>query len=456
MLVRSKQMVVVLLLALGAGLSGLASLRATASHTAAPALGQPFVAPPSLPAAGFQFAVIGDYGSNSAGEGQVAALVAGWNPDFVITTGDNNYPKGAAKTIDRNIGRYYSAFIGNYQGQYGSGSATNRFWPSLGNHDWSSIKCSNGSCSGPYLNYFTLPGNERYYDVDMGLMHLFVVNSIDSEPHGRAASSVQANWLRSGLAASQACFDVVVFHHPPYSTGSHGSDVKMRWPFAAWGAEVVMNGHEHSYERLDAAGMPYFVNGLGGKSKYKFGNINALPAGVTSKARYNAQYGAMLVTVSQTGLTSQFFNTVGTLIDSYTLSKTCATDLTITATATATSTPTGTPTDTPTATPTATPTGTPTGTPTATATGTPTGTPTTTATATPTGTPTDTPTTTPTGTPTGTPTTTSTATPTGTPTETPTGTLEATATATPTATATMSPTQATAVYFPIVMGNGEQ
>ena len=184
--------------------------------------------------------------------------------------------------------------------------------------------------------------------------------------------------------------------------------------------------------------------------------VGTLPAGVTSVVRYNAKYGAMLVTVSQTGLTSQFFNTVGTLIDSYTLSKTCATDLTITATATATSTPTGTPTDTPTATPTATPTGTPTGTPTATATGTPTGTPTTTATATPTGTPTDTPTTTPTGTPTGTPTTTSTATPTGTPTETPTGTLEATATATPTATATMSPTQATVVYFPIVMGNGEQ
>ena len=103
--------------------------------------------------------------------------------------------------------------------------------------------------------------------------------------------------------------------------------------------------------------MPYFDNGQVGKSKYKFGNINALPAGVTSKARYNAQYGAMLVTVSQTGLTSQFFNTAGTLIDSYTLSKTCATDLTITATATATSTPTGTPTDTPTATPTATPTG---------------------------------------------------------------------------------------------------
>lgn len=198
--------------------------------------------------------------------------------------------------------------------------------PSLGNHDWQAIQCSQGNCSGPYMNYFTLPGNERTYDVDMGLMHLFVVNSNAGEPQGITSSSVQATWLRNGLAASTSCFDVVVFHHPPYSTGSHGSTVKMRWPFAAWGAEVVMNGHEHSYERLDVAGMPYFVNGLGGKSKYNFGNATSLPPGVTSKARYNAQFGAMLVTVSQTGLTSQFFNTAGTLIDTYTLSKNCATN----------------------------------------------------------------------------------------------------------------------------------
>jgi hypothetical protein len=50
-----------------------------------------------------RFAVIGDYGHNTAAEAQVAALVAGWNPDFVITTGDNNYPSGEAATIDQHI-----------------------------------------------------------------------------------------------------------------------------------------------------------------------------------------------------------------------------------------------------------------------------------------------------------------------------------------------------------------
>ena len=124
MVVRGKQVIVVLLLALGVGLFGFASLRAqaTAGNTVAPAAVRPFVAPPALPSDGFQFAVIGDYGSNTINEERVADLVAGWQPAFVVTTGDNNYDNGAATTIDRNIGQYYSPFIGNYQGQYGDGT----------------------------------------------------------------------------------------------------------------------------------------------------------------------------------------------------------------------------------------------------------------------------------------------------------------------------------------------
>ena len=455
----SKRTVILLLLALLSGLLALATRGAwaTPGQAAAQQLAPAAIPQPALPADGYQFAVIGDYGSNTLNEARVADLVAGWNPAFVVTTGDNNYDHGAAGTIDRNIGQYYSAFIGNYQGQYGAGSPTNRFWPSLGNHDWRALSCDGDTCTGPYFDYFTLPGNERYYNVDMGLIRLFVVDSDDAEPDGITADSAQAAWLQAGLAASTACFDVVVFHDSPYSTGiHHGSSPHMRWPFAAWGADVVMSGHEHNYERLDVAGMPYFVNGLGGKSKYKFGNVNVLPPGVTSLARYNAKYGAMLVTVNESGLTSQFFNTDGALIDTYTLSKTCAADTTMTSTATATAT--STPTGTPTMTPTNTPTGTPTGTPTTTATSTPTGTPTTTPTTTPTATPTETPSATATATATATFDATASATPTATPTGTPTETATATATgtleATPTATATLPP-PTTVVYLPIVTTSEE-
>ena len=83
-----------------------------------------------------RFAVIGDYGYAGTNEHDVANLVASWNPEFVITTGDNNYESGASTTIDANIGQYYHSFISPYTGSYGSGDTVNRFFPCLGNHDW--------------------------------------------------------------------------------------------------------------------------------------------------------------------------------------------------------------------------------------------------------------------------------------------------------------------------------
>ena len=263
-----------------------------------------------------RFAHIGDYGSNSSNENRVANLVKGWNPDFVVTDGDNNYPHGAASTIDQNIGKYYHSFIGNYKGSYGSGSSTNRFWPALGNHDWD-------SGDKPYLDYFTLPNNERYYNVVFGggLVQLFVIDSDGHEPDGMSSTSKQANWLKNGLAASTACFKLVDFHHPPYTTWSGGSMTEMRWPFASWGADVVLAGHAHLYERLDASGFPYIVNGLGGEDISNFGG--SLPSGVRSVVRYNSDFGAMLVTANTGGITYQFYSAGGKLIDTYTQAKDC-------------------------------------------------------------------------------------------------------------------------------------
>ena len=83
-----------------------------------------------------RFAVIGDYGLDGTAEADVAALVHGWQPDIILTVGDDNYPSGAAGTIDANIGKYYHDYIQPYTGTYGPGADVNRFFPSLGNHDW--------------------------------------------------------------------------------------------------------------------------------------------------------------------------------------------------------------------------------------------------------------------------------------------------------------------------------
>jgi tartrate-resistant acid phosphatase type 5 len=257
-----------------------------------------------------RFAVIGDFGESGQPEADVAALVHGWNPDIVITVGDNNYPSGKASTIDANIGQYFQDFIFPYAGAYGPGASENRFFPSLGNHDWYTAGAQ------PYLDYFSLPGNERYYDFVRGPVHFFALDSDENEPDGVGSRTVQAAWLQQGMAASTSPWNIVYFHHPPYSSGMHGSTTWMRWPFAKWGADAVLAGHDHTYERLLVDGIPHFVNGTGGNELYYF--IDILPE---SQFRYNADYGAMLVTVTEANIHFEFYSRTGELIDQYELRK---------------------------------------------------------------------------------------------------------------------------------------
>jgi hypothetical protein len=261
-----------------------------------------------------RFAVVGDFGMDNAAEAAVATMVGCWNPEFIITTGDNNYPSGTAAKVDNAIGQYYSKYIGSYRGNYGPGSATNRFWPTLGNHDWET------SGATPYVDYFAMPGKERYYDADLGPVHLYSVDSDPHEPDGTNAASLQASWLQARLAASTSCWDVVFFHHAAYVSGSHhGSALAMRWPFEAWGADTVLAGHEHLYERLQVGAIPYFVNGLGGADLYPFA-----PTPLTqSVVRYNGSHGAMLMEAQGGTLTTSFYSVDGVRRDQYTSTKSC-------------------------------------------------------------------------------------------------------------------------------------
>jgi len=257
-----------------------------------------------------RFAAIGDYGLAGPNELAVANLVKSWNPDFIITLGDNNYEVGSDSTIDANIGQYYHQYIYPYHGSYGNGSINDRFFPALGNHD---LATQNGK---PYFDYFELPGNERYYDFIQGNVHCFVINSNPSELDGNNENSIQANWLRNVLQnSSPNMWKIVYFHHPPYSSGPRGSNIYMQWPFKEWGAHIVLSGHEHNYERLFADSVTYFVNGLGGKSIYDF-----LDPISESNFRYCDNYGAMLIESFQTELICKFINVDGVLIDSVNIS----------------------------------------------------------------------------------------------------------------------------------------
>ena len=255
------------------------------------------------------FAVIGDFGKAGEPEANVAALVTSWQPEFIITTGDNNLPKGSAKTIDDNIGQYYHEFIYPYLGEYGPGAEVNRFFPTLGNHDWDSDHAQ------AYLDYFELPGNERYYDFTWGPVHFFALDSDSREPDGVGRSSVQGQWLQQKLAESISPWNIVYFHHAPYSSGNHGGTDWMQWPFEAWGADLVFAGHDHVYERLLVDNLTYITLGASGNPNlYDFKTV--VPG---SQVRYNDAHGAVRVEVTDTSLTIAFITHTGEIIDTYTM-----------------------------------------------------------------------------------------------------------------------------------------
>jgi tartrate-resistant acid phosphatase type 5 len=263
------------------------------------------------------FAVIGDYGVNNSNEADVARLIKSKSPDFIATVGDNIYAAGG--TFDTSVGKYYADYIGNYKGAYGDGSATNRFFPAMGDHDW-----RDGGGVSAYLNYFTLPGNERYYSFTKGAVQFFVIDANAQEPDGASPGSKQAQWLETAMKASTAQWQVVLSGTSPYSSGIYGPNSTYQWAFEKWGADAVISGDEHHYERMmkdvngDGVKIPYIVNGTGGAALRSFGAIEP-----DSVKRYNADHGGLIGKADEDSLSFEFWSTAGggTLIDKHTITK---------------------------------------------------------------------------------------------------------------------------------------
>ena len=179
------------------------------------------------------FAIVADYGCDRIGndflpaspptenwEPQVAALVKSWNPEYLISLGDDNYAdqgvagkQNCSVDMDENIGKYYQEYIYNYHGRFGLGSPTRRFFPIPGNHDYIyPIQ--------KWLDYFdnpSGPGNERYYEFQKGNVHFFATDNNPYDPQADPntktfnfnfipdlnVNGTRATWLKNSLAALQ-------------------------------------------------------------------------------------------------------------------------------------------------------------------------------------------------------------------------------------------------------------
>jgi hypothetical protein len=184
----------------------------------------------------------------------------------VFTLGDNAYEAG---TVEQ--------FRDCYDPTWGRHRERTR--PSPGNHDYATPGAAG------YFDYFgeqAGPDRRGYYSFDLGAWHIV---SLDSEI-AAGPDSEQAQWLVADLAAHPAACTLAYWHTPLFSSGSvHGNNLHMRaiWDILARaGADVVLNGHDHLYERFapqtsdgtpDPRGMREFVVGTGGASLYGIGQV---------------------------------------------------------------------------------------------------------------------------------------------------------------------------------------
>jgi hypothetical protein len=275
----------------------------------------------AAPASGaVTFVAFGDSGNGSANQIAVRDRMVQTAFDLAVHTGDIAYDNGT-----------YSEFEARYFGIYTALIDHLPFYLSPGNHEYHTNQAA------PYLDLFVLPrqalrayDQERYYSFDYGDVH-FV--ALDTEaPLYYISSSVSddmADWLALDLAATSQPWKVVFFHRPAYSSGQHGSqsDVQQKLVpvFEQGGVNLVINGHDHSYERtipirggaptpFNTGGIVYIVTGGGGRGLYPVGTswFTAHSQSVHHFAR---------LTLSGCQAQIQAINTSGAVFDNATLDR---------------------------------------------------------------------------------------------------------------------------------------
>jgi 3',5'-cyclic AMP phosphodiesterase CpdA len=206
---------------------------------------------------------------------------------IVLTLGDNTYPIGAPVEFTDCFQPTWGRFKG-------------RLRPSPGNHDYMTTDAEG------YFGYFGSavgPDRRGYYSFEVGAWHVISLNSnVDA-----GVGSAQYTWLQADLAASQALCTLAYWHHPVFSSGPHGNNPRMADLYRllhAAGAELVLVGHDHVYERFapqsaegqvdSVRGVRSFTVGTGGARLYSWSTIRT-----NSEFRDNSSHGVLRLTLAE-------------------------------------------------------------------------------------------------------------------------------------------------------------
>ncbi|MEO8192936.1 MAG: Ig-like domain-containing protein [Gemmatimonadales bacterium] len=279
--------------------AGSATISATAGgKTGTSAITVTSVPPPPPP--GETFWAAGDIADCTNNNDEATARLLDGTTGTVAVLGDNAYENGS--TTDYN---------NCYQPTWGRHKS--RTMPSVGNHEYQTANASG------YFGYFGAAAGDPtkgYYSYNAGDWHIVVLNSNIA----RDATSAQIGWLRSDLVANTKSCTLAYWHHPRFSSGSsHGNDATQQafWDVLyEFNAEVILNGHEHNYERFapqnpsavaDASrGIREFVVGTGGRGHYALGTVKA-----NSVVFDSTSFGVLKMILSNGSYTWQFMPIAG-------------------------------------------------------------------------------------------------------------------------------------------------
>ncbi len=219
-----------------AAIAASASAVASAGPTAGPS-----GSPVASGAAGEEVLIaVGDVGRCDATTDDETGALAASLPGTVAILGDTAYERGSAAELEQCFG-----------GSWGAVEDRIRY-AAMGNHD---IKTDDGAPLEAYLGDAVSRDGRTWFSDDLGDWHVVVLDSnCGLLAAGCGRNSDQVQWLREDLAASDARCTLALWHHPRFSSGYHGSSGSVG---AFWealheaGAELVLNGHEHDYERFE-------------------------------------------------------------------------------------------------------------------------------------------------------------------------------------------------------------
>jgi hypothetical protein len=229
-----------------------------------------------------QILAVGDFGVGGTTERDLGAIMqrfeSGHPSDLLVTLGDNDYTE-SPRAFHRN---WVAAFDW-------LGGAEVRVAGTLGNHD---IRVDGGRYEFDELD---MP-RARYRRV-VGNIELFILNS-------NRVSVARTDWLKRVLSASTATWKIVVFHHPAWTCGEYRSNVAVvrKWVplFEQYGVQLVLNGHDHNYQRFGPRrGVTYIVHGGGGSHLYP---IESCPSSYPTRRFARAAHGFLYLRATDTEL----------------------------------------------------------------------------------------------------------------------------------------------------------